>query len=118
MTTPTDLLTWKPESNTAWVAMIGIPGDGVRFYLTLHPTCYRRGPWRLLVDVLGGERHHDWGCFDEADQPLRNYHDPERAKAEAEAIAKVLMADRLGHGPIGAERVNPREDIKVDYGDW
>jgi len=36
----------------------------------------------------------------EADQPTRNYHDPLSALAEAEAIAAVLLADRMERGSI------------------
>ena len=71
-----------------------VGGDGVRFSITLHPTCYRRGRFRLLIEVAPGPQHHAWGCFDEQDQPMRWYHDLERAKLEAEAIARVLIRDR------------------------
>lgn len=67
-------------------------GDGVRFSLMHMPTCYRRGPWRLLVEVEDQERL--WGCFDEQDQPMRWFHSLERAKEEAQAIADILLADR------------------------
>ncbi len=91
------VLKWEPtpgETNhqTAW---LGTPLDGVQFTLTYYPTCYRRGPWRLLIEVCHGPAHHKWGCFDEADQPLRYYHDEGVAKDEAERIAIVLQADRL-----------------------
>lgn len=74
-------------------------GDGVRFSLLNMPTCYRRGPWRLLIEV--DDRERTWGCFDEQDQPMRWYHSIERAKEEAQAIADVLAADhdaKMGQG--------------------
>lgn len=71
-------------------------GDGVRFTLCFHLTCYRRGPWRLLIEVAPGPGHHKWGCFDEADQPERYYHLEENAHTEARAIAAVLVSDRTG----------------------
>ncbi len=64
------------------------------------PTCYRRGPHKILIEVFGGPHHNKWGCFDDADQPVRYYHKSYIAKAEAETIAQVLMKDRLEHGPI------------------
>lgn len=70
-------------------------GDGVRFTLTHHPTCYRRGPWRLLVEVAEGKGHIFWGCFDDADQPMRYYHQESAALSEAQAIADVLAGDRV-----------------------
>lgn len=69
-------------------------GDGVRFCLTHHPTCYRRGPWRLLVEVADGPMHEAWGCFDDQDQPLRYYHKRDNALSEAQALADVLLTDR------------------------
>lgn len=69
-------------------------GDGVRFTLDEYPTCYRRGPWRLLVEVAPGPGHRLWGCFDDQDQPMRWYHHQENALSEADAIAKVLKEDR------------------------
>ncbi len=69
-------------------------GDGVRFSLEYRSTCYRRGPWRLLVEVARGPNHTKWGCFDEADQPERYYHNEECARREAQSIADVLVADR------------------------
>ena len=88
-------------------ATLGEQGDGVTFYLTYHPTCYRRGPWRLLVEVHGGPGHHKWGCFDEQDQPkrsrrliLRNYHNKECLIQESDSIARVLINDRFKEGPL------------------
>jgi hypothetical protein len=72
-------------------------GDGVRFTLQHMPTCYRRGPWKLLVEVAHGSMHKAWGCFDDADQPMRYYHYENSAIAEAQAIARVLVADRSKH---------------------
>ena len=66
---------------------------GVRFSITNLPTCYRRGPYKLLVEVLSGKYHHQWGCFDEQDQPTRWFHKLENAKSEAKLIAKVLLSD-------------------------
>lgn len=65
--------------------------DGVRFNLVRMPTCYRRGQWRLLIEVL--DQYRTWGCFDDQDQPMRYYHNKGNAIDEAEAIAKVLMED-------------------------
>lgn len=101
------LLNWEPVEvdgdvlQNSWQALLGQPDDGVTFNLTYYPTCYRRGRWRLIVDVLHGPRHHTWGCFDEADQPMRNYHSSANAIEEAEAIAAVLWADRMERGAIG-----------------
>lgn len=66
-------------------------GDGVRFSVMHMPTCYRRGPWRLLIEVEDRER--TWGCFDSQDEPMRWYHSFDRLKEEAQAIADVLVAD-------------------------
>jgi len=65
--------------------------DGVRFNLIHMPTCYRRGPWRLIIEIE--DRNRVWGCFDEQDQPMRWYHSEEVAKGEAQAIADVLISD-------------------------
>jgi hypothetical protein len=69
-------------------------GDGVRFSIEHYPTCYRRGPYKLVIEVNEAKVPHAWGCFDEQDQPVRFYHSEERAKQEAEAIATVLKQDR------------------------
>lgn len=97
------LLHWKKTDHPAKyeTAILGVPDDNVVFTLTYHPTCYRRGPWRLLIEVCGGENHLRWGCLDEADQPLRNYHLEESARAEADEIARVLLEDRRRAGYIG-----------------
>ena len=84
-------------------------GDGVRFTLVPQPTCYRRGPWKLLVEVAFGPKHHLWGCFDDADQPLRYYHAKSHALAEAELIAKVLLEDRMRHNRKGEELGREKE---------
>lgn len=96
---PTKLLTWVPVDGGE-EAQLGTPKDGVLFTYTFHPTCHRRGPHRLLVEVCGGPAHHLWGCFDEADQPLRNYHRPDNLKSEAEEIAKVLWQERQQWKPL------------------
>lgn len=100
MSLPDDpTLTWTPlggvESGCE-VALLGDyeGGDGVRFYLQRVPTCYRRGPHKLLVDVARGKHHHLWGCFDDADQPMRWFHKEENLKGEAQEIARVLLTDR------------------------
>lgn len=104
-----DRLAWRPcvvggePVANAWEALLGGPGDGVLFGLSHMPSHYRRGPWRLLVEVLGGPRHHAWGCLDAADQPQRYYHDLSHALGEAEALAAVLLADRLRHGPLTSD---------------
>lgn len=69
-------------------------GDGVRFSLCFYATCYRRGQWRLLVEVASGPKHELGGCFDEQDQPQRWYHKRENAISEAQAIADVLISGR------------------------
>lgn len=75
LSTNTPLLVWKQNGLDNYdESQLGTPDDGVLFTLSYWPTCYRRGPWRLLVTVCGGENHRLWGCFDEADQPERNYH--------------------------------------------
>lgn len=89
----TPVLTWT-NHRSHQEARVGTDGDFVDFCLSGHVTCYRRGPWRLLVTVCGGENHTKWGCFDDADQPTRYYHSEAIAKAEADAIARVLLADR------------------------
>jgi len=88
------LLKWQPTSSSSYTAILGVPGDFVEFTISHHPTCYRRGPYRLLIEVCGGPNHHKWGCFDEQDQPLRNFHGEKNAYDEAERIAKVLQKDR------------------------
>jgi hypothetical protein len=91
------LLPWHTEGSGYWMADLHnfVGGDGARFHLELYPSCYRRGPWRLLIEVAEGPSHHLWGCFDEADQPLRNYHDEGVARGEAQRIADVLWRDRF-----------------------
>jgi hypothetical protein len=89
-----------------WEATIGIPSDGVTFSLSFRMTCYRRGQWRMLIRVHEGEHHNDWGCFDETDQPQRYYHSLENALSEAEAIAAVLLADRVERNKIEGWSIN------------
>ncbi len=88
-----DVPVWN-DKYTYLEAQLGTKDDGVSFCITSHPTCYRRGKWRLLVEVCGGVHHHDWSCFDEQDQPMRWYHSKENALSEAQAIASVLWSDR------------------------
>jgi hypothetical protein len=93
----TRLLWWKSEEFPGlYEAVLGDfkGGDGVRFSLEQRPSCYRRGQWKLLIEVCGGPNHFKWGCFDEADQPQRNYHIIGCALQEADAIAGVLEKDR------------------------
>lgn len=82
-------------------AHLGEPSDGVRFSINYSPTCYRRGPWKLLIEVNGGEGHFKWGCFDDQDQPVRYFHRKESLLVEADEIARVLIIDRVKAGPIG-----------------
>jgi hypothetical protein len=91
-----DHLTWV-EHSSYYEATVGNfdEGDGVRFTLQCLPTCYRRGPWKLLIEIASGPMHHKWGCFDADDQPMRYYHVKESAYTEAQEIARVLVADRL-----------------------
>ena len=97
-----DTLIWKktPWGMEAILADFS-GGDGVRFSLEHVPTCYRRGPWKLYVEVTSSPNHHKWGCFDDADQPTRWYHRRSNAVDEAALIAEVLWKDRMEHGPIG-----------------
>lgn len=89
------ILEWKQISNY-WEAELGdFKSDGVRFILMYYLICYRRGQWRLLIEICEGENHYKWGCFDAADQPLRYYHGIDCAKHEAQAIADVLWRDRF-----------------------
>lgn len=97
-------LPWTEHADPWWAeASVGTPeeNDGVRFTLHHQPTCYRRGPYCLRIDASAS-----WGCFDVQDQPVRYYHDLDRAFAEAAAIAGVLAVDRYkddwrrqGYGP-------------------
>lgn len=86
------ILRWIPREYGA-DAFLGdfAGGDGVRFSMEFQATCYRRGRWKLLIEIEDPHRH--WGCFDDQDQPLRYYHSLERLKEEAEAIAEVLILD-------------------------
>ncbi len=90
------LLEWKPILNGRhFEAELGTKEDGVNFCLSYYSTCYRRGQWRLLIEVYEGANHHKWGCFDQQDQPTRWYHSEVNARSEAELIAQVLLTDRL-----------------------
>ena len=85
-------LDWKQTPYGEEVILGDFQGyNGVRLSIMHMPTCYRRGPWRLLVEVEIST--HEWGCFDEQDQPMRWYHSLERLKEEAQAIADVLLGD-------------------------
>jgi hypothetical protein len=90
------LLKWEPMPDypVAEQAQLGTKADGVFFSLVFYPSCHRRGRFRLIIEVCGGFNHHKWGCFDDADQPIRNFHKLENAKSEAEEIAKVLWVER------------------------
>lgn len=86
-------LIWTESDLNSYDAILGDfhGGDGVRFNLVHYPTCQRRGPYRLIIEIE--DFTATWGCFDEQDQPMRYYHSEERAKAEAQAIADVLVAE-------------------------
>jgi hypothetical protein len=90
------VLKWEKGGKYHEEAVIGQPksGDGVTFSLEYYPTCYRRGQWKLVVEVADGSGHMKWGCFDSQDQPVRYYHHEASARTEAEAIAAVLLKDR------------------------
>jgi hypothetical protein len=111
----TPLLDWKDQGG--WdEALLGSPGDGVLFELSYQPTCYRRGPYKLLIEVCGGPNHIRWGCFDDADQPLRWYHKKENALSEAEEIAKVLWADRHQEKKAGTRVTRlTREQVNQEW---
>lgn len=98
------LLHWQPipDCVNAAVAYLGYypAGDGVMFTLEMYPTCYRRGSFKLVIDIAQGPMHEAWGCFDGQDQPMRYYHKQSNAIDEAECIARVLMDGRIKHGPI------------------
>lgn len=70
-------------------------GDGVRFGVEHLPTCYRRGPLKLIIEIAMGPQHHAWGCFDHDDQPMRYYHTEKALALEVAALAFVLLRDRL-----------------------
>ena len=78
--------------------------DGVHFTIEFVPTCYRRGQFKLLIEVLDKDR--TWGCFDEQDQPMRYFHSMDRLKGEADAIALVLAKDheRKVNGPLPGDK--------------
>jgi hypothetical protein len=92
-------LTWETKADPIQYeeAILGdfAAGDGVRFSLMYQETCYRRGRWKLLIEVAHSPKHYLWGCLDEADQPERHYHNKECATQEAQSIADVLLRDRL-----------------------
>jgi hypothetical protein len=88
-------LNWIENEFAGRDALLGnfAEDDGVRFNLLHYPTCYRRGPWRLLIEVE--DRNRTWGGFDDQDQPMRWFHSEQRALEEAQAIADVLIADHV-----------------------
>lgn len=108
-------LRWE-KKGTWWSAELGDPGDGdgVRFSLEHRPSCYRRGPFLLKVEVASGPGHELWGCFDEQDQPVRNFHDAGRALDEADAIASVLWTDRIRREPPPKETASATAGPLVD----
>ena len=87
------ILRWIQKDNWREANLLN-PDDtiGVRFSLMKYPSCHRRGPWRLLIEVASGNFHHCCGCFDEQDQPMRLYHNESCALQEAESLAAVLTA--------------------------
>jgi len=99
------ILRWSKYDDTTIEGRLGGPaaGDGVLFTLTEYPSCQRRGPLRLLIEVALGPGHHNWGCFDEQDEPQRWYHDFGRAVQEAEAIAVVM--EREHRAMVGGAKV-------------
>lgn len=88
-------LDWQPGEYRNVEAVLKNPDEtvGVRFSLDVYPTCFRRGPYRLLIDVESGPYHIAWGCFDHQDQPMRWYHSKDTAMSEAQAIADVFVRD-------------------------
>jgi len=88
-------------------------GDGVRFSLVHMPTCYRRGTWRLLIEVASGPGHELWGCFDMADEPQRWYHQREAALSEAQIIADVLWNGRQAHGGAVGKAGRKQDEVDV-----
>jgi hypothetical protein len=89
------ILPWKRTEFGGDEAVLTNPDGtvGVRFSLEHYPTCYRRGPWKLLIEIEIGRYHIAWGCFDLQDQPMRWYLSRDNALAEAELIGKVLLKD-------------------------
>jgi hypothetical protein len=99
------VLSWQPfeeKRDYPLVAYLGnYPGgDGVMFSLEYFATCYRRGKYRLIIEVASGPMHEAWGCFDDQDQPMRYFHKQSNALDEAEQIARILLQGRFDHGPI------------------
>jgi hypothetical protein len=96
-------LVWQFVTHTASCveATLGNwPLDGVLFSLQHLPSCHRRGPFRLIIEICSGEHHHKWGCFDDSDQPVRHYHDVDNARYEAQLLADVLWRERITKGPL------------------
>lgn len=92
-------LRWT-KHETWWEAKLGAPskGDGVTFTVQHWPTCHRRGPYVLTVEVASGQGHELWGCFDSQDQPVRYYHVLDSLLDESDALAAVLWSGRLERG--------------------
>lgn len=88
MLTTDCVMSWEEATLGTW------PDDGVRFSIAHQPSNYRRGPFKLLIEMCLGSNHYKWGCFDFQDQPIRYFHKLENLKSEAELIARVLLKDR------------------------
>jgi hypothetical protein len=110
------ILNWKKVTNNTEEAWIGTEDDGVRFSLDYRPTCHRRGMYRLLIEVIR-PNHDEWGCFDDADQPMRNYHIKENALSEAEAIANVLLSDRFPNQELSIKEIDTELSINILFGE-
>jgi hypothetical protein len=89
------LLSFEKKSDTYAEATIGKLNDGVTFSISHMPTCYRRGPYRLLIEIHVGVAHNAWGCFDDQDQPMRYFHQLNNLESEAAEITRVLVQDRI-----------------------
>jgi hypothetical protein len=111
-------LPWRQASTSWYEAYLPNPDgtQGVRFSLSIHPTCYRRGMYRLLIEVFGGKYHHDWGCFDDADQPARNYHNHFVALVEADSIARILLIYLLEKHPFRWSLGEPKGLLRTRNG--
>ncbi len=98
-------LLWEDKPYGADAVMGGHKNrDGVRFTIEYVPTCYRRGQYKLLIEICGPLE--EWGCFDDQDQPMRYFHSVERLKGEADDIALVLAKDheRKVNGPLPGDK--------------
>lgn len=101
-----DKINWLDKGNNL-EGSIGNKDDGVMFYLEFQPTCYRRGKYKLTIEICAGTNHVKWGCFDHQDQPMRYYHHTDTAMIEAQAIARILLRDRLNY--------DTRDDVSEGY---